>query len=173
MDLWMLGIYDNFPQSIHYMDSFSSALSNKRLQQKLVQTLKAINRKPFSFEEVAIPTIPNGEVIFEFGLAEGNGFNFIDAEETNRAFDAIKNGRLSTLDFFCAIRYYKVSGEKRTPLKFDYYIIKTNFVVGSVEFQIHHKQGPRYISPEDLASLIATKVNAFASKKVLKKTESA
>jgi hypothetical protein len=171
MDLRMLGIYDNFPQSIHYIEAFSSVLSIKQLQQKLVQALKAINRKPFSFEEVAIPTIPHGEVIFEFGLAEGDGFNFIDAEEAQRALDAIKKGRLSTLDFFCAIRYYRVEGEKRVALKFDYYMIKTNFAVGSIEFQFHHRQGPRYISPEDLASLIADKTNAVASKRVLKKTE--
>jgi hypothetical protein len=167
----MLGIYENFPQSIHFIETFSSSLSSKQLQQKLMQTLKAINRKPFSFEEIAIPTIPNGEVIFEFGLAEGNDFIFIDAVETNKAFCVIKNGRLSTLDFFCAIRYYKSMGDKRIALKFDYYIFRTNFVVGSVEIQIHHRQGPRYISPEDLASLIVSKVNAISSKKVLKKTE--
>jgi hypothetical protein len=171
MDLRMLGIYDNFPQSIHYIGTYSAALSTRQLQQRLIQALKVVNRKPFSFEEIAIPTIPNGEVIFEFGLAEDNGFNFIDTEETKKALNTIKDRRLQTLDFFCAIRYYKVTAEKKVALKFDYYMIRTNYAVGTVEFQIHHKQGPRYISIEDLASLIVDKVNAVSSKKILKKTE--
>ncbi len=167
----MLGTYDSFPLNIHFIETFSSALSSKPLQQKLMQTIKAVNRQPFGFEEIAIPTIPNGEVIFEFGLAEEDGFNFIDEEETKKALDAIKNGHLQTLDFFCAIRYYKITAEKKIPLKFDYYMIRTSFAAKSVEFQVFHKQGPRYISPEDLACLITDKVNAYSSKKILKKTQ--
>ena len=109
----MLGNIRQFPPNIHFIETLFRTLSTKQLQQKLIQALNVVNRKPFSFEEIAIPTIPNGEVIFEFGLAEDNGFNFIDAEETKKALEIIKSARLHTLDFFCAIRYYKVTAEKK------------------------------------------------------------
>jgi hypothetical protein len=167
----MLGRYDNFPVNIHRIENYTSKLSSKQLQQKLIQTLKVMNRKPFSFEEIAIPTIPNCEVIFEFGIAEDNGFNFIDEEETKKTLDAIKSGRLQTLDFFSAIRYYKINAENKTALKFDYYLTRTSFAAGAMEFQVFHQRGPRYISPEDLTALIIDKINAVSPKKVLKQIE--
>ena len=167
----MLGKYENFPTNIHRIESFDSSLTSKQLQQRLIQVLSSMNRKSFDFEEVANPTIPNCEVIFEFGLAEDNGFTFIDEEETKKTLDALKNGHLQTIDFFCAIRYYKINAEKKTPLKFDYYLIRTIFGNSTVEFQIAHQRGPRYLSPEDLTALIFNKINETSPKKVLRKTE--
>ena len=79
-----LGFYENFPTNIHRIDSFNSTLSNKQLQQKLIQVLHEVNGREFSFEEVANPTVPQGRVIFEFGLAESGDFNYIDEEETQK-----------------------------------------------------------------------------------------
>lgn len=168
----MIGQYDNFPPNIHFLESFSSILTVKKLQERLVETLKDFNRKPFSFEEISIPTIPNGEVIFEFGIAEGEGFNFLNEEETNRALDMLKTEQVAALDFFCAIRYYKRSSQKKTALKFDYYMFKVSFAAKHMEIQVFHKQGPRYISPKELANIIVDKINDFSSKRVLKKNES-
>jgi len=76
----MIGQYENFPLNIHFLENFSSTFTIKKLQERLIETLKDFNRKPFCFEEISIPTIPNGEVIFEFGIAEGEGFNFLNEE---------------------------------------------------------------------------------------------
>ncbi len=80
-----LGFYENFPSNIHMIESFNSTLSSKQLQQKLIQVFYDVNRKEFSFEEVANPTIPECKVIFEFGLADAESFNYIDEEEARKS----------------------------------------------------------------------------------------
>ncbi len=112
-----MGFYQNFPTNIHRIDSFNSTLSSKQLQQKLIQVLHDINRREFSFEEISNPTVPQGRVIFEFGLAESEGFNYIDDEELKKTLNFLAKERLHSMDFFCSIRYYKGSGEKKTAVK--------------------------------------------------------
>ena len=162
----MLGKYENFPSNVQFLKTLSPTLKSKQLQQKLIKTLKELNRKPFHFEEITIPTIPNSEVIFEFGIAEGDCFNFLDEQETNRTLGAIKTGK-DLLDFFCAVRYYRCNVQKKSALKFDYYMFRVKFTVDVVEFQVFHKQGPRYIAPEELVILIADSINKAAGKCVL------
>jgi hypothetical protein len=161
----MLGIYKNFPLIIHFLKKFSSTLNIKQSQQKLIQTLKELNRKTCHFEEISIPTIPNSEIIFEFGIAEDEDFNFLDEQETNRLLNIFRD-KVSSLDFFCVIRYYK-QDTKRIALKFDYYIFRINFAFKTVEFQVFHKQGPRYIAPEELVTMIVHRVNKTTTKRVL------
>ena len=69
------------------------------------------------------------------------------------------------MDFFCSIRYYKGIGEKKTPLKFDYYMLRTIFSKDTFEVQVFHERGPRYISPEELTMFIFTKVNESSNQK--------
>jgi hypothetical protein len=76
------------------------------------------------------------------------------------------------MDFFCAIRYYRGEGKKRRALKFDYYLLRTAYARGVFEVQVYHKQGLRYISPEDLALFIAERVNADSKRQILKKQHS-
>lgn len=166
-----LGFYENFPTNIHRIDSFNSSVSSKQLQQKLIQVFFEVNCKEFSFEEVTNPTVPGGRVIFEFGLAESEGFNYIDEEELKKATSFLAKERLGSMDFFCSIRYYKGTGENRTALKFDYYMLRTIFSKDMVEVQVFHERGPRYISPEELTAFIFTKINEASSnnRKILKK----
>jgi hypothetical protein len=165
-----LGFYENFPPNIHLVETFNSALSSKQLQQRLIQVFYEINRKEFSFEEAANPTIPECKLIFEFGLAEAEGFNYIDGEEVKKVQNLLGKENLRTMDFFCAIRYYK--GEKKSALKFDYYLLRTVYNRDILEIQVFHKKGPRYISPEDLTLFIFNKTNEAANRKILKKQTS-
>ena len=112
-----LGVFDNFPPNIHFVQSFTSTVPAKQLQQKLIQTLYEVNKKEFSFEEAGNPTIPGCRIIFEFGLADAECFNYIDVEEVKKATDLLANQSLENMDFFCAIRYYKGEGEKKTTVK--------------------------------------------------------
>ena len=166
-----LGFYENFPTNIHRIDRFNSTLSSKQLQQKLIQVFYDVNRKEFSFEEVANPSVPQGKVIFEFGLAESEGFNYIDEEELKKTMNLLAKESLSSMDFFCSIRYYRCSGEKKKPLKFDYYMLRSVFSKDTFEVQVFHERGPRYISPEELGAFIFTKVNeaSTGNRKILKK----
>ena len=166
-----LGFYENFPTGIHRIDTFTSNLSNRQLQQNLIQVFYEANRGVFTFEEITNPTVPHGKVIFEFGLAETEGFNFIDEEELTKALDFLAKERLASMDFFCSIRYYKMDGEKKSPLKFDYYMLRTIFSKDTFEVQVFHERGPRYISPEELTTFVYNKINEASgrNRKILKK----
>jgi hypothetical protein len=166
-----LGLYENFPPNIHHVDRFNYTLSNRQLQSKLVATLRQVNSREYSFEEVTNPTVPNGRLIFEFGLAESGDFNYIDDDEVKKTQSVLSKERLRSMDFFCSIRYYKESGEKRSALKFDYYMLRALFSKDVLEVQVFHERGPRYISPQELVDFLFMRLNADVAKnkKILKK----
>jgi hypothetical protein len=168
----MLGFYDNFPVNIHRTEKFTCALSNRALQQKLVQVFREINSKTFSFDEIVHPTLPDSTIIFEMGLAEGNSFNYIDRKETKKVCSALRKDALRMIDLFCAIRYYKGTVEKKTPLRFDYYMIRMAFSGNTVEIQVFHERGPRYLSPEDVTSFLVNETNKTSERKTLLVPES-
>lgn len=149
---------------------FNSSIPSGQLQRRLIQTFYEVNKKEFSFEEAANPTIPGCKIIFEFGLADAESFNYIDEEEVEKALNLLAKERLDVLDFFCAIRYYKVGEEKNTALKFDYYLIRTVYNRRIFEIQVYHKKGLRYLNAEDLTLFIVNRINEASKRKVLKKT---
>jgi hypothetical protein len=167
----MIGFYENFPVNIHRIENFTSSLSNRKLQQRLIEVLQDVNCRTFSFEEIAHPIVPEGSVIFEVGIAEAKSFNFIDKEEAKNVLSVLSKETLRLMDFFCAVRYYKGTAEKKAPLKFDYYMIRVAFGKYSVEIQVFHERGPRYISPEDIVTFLVNRINESASRKILKKIE--
>jgi hypothetical protein len=168
----MLGLYLNFPQNIHRTETFTSPLSRRKLQQKIAQVFQEVNRKNFSFEEVGNPTVPNATVIFEFGIADGEDFCYLNKEEAQRLQTALVVEPMHVMDWFCAIRYYKNTKTTRSPLKFDYYMLRMGFgEKGMMEVLVFHEKGPRYVSPEDLISFIERKVNQAATRKLLKRKE--
>ena len=164
----MLGSYENFPKSIHRAEIFTSLYSPKKLQQRLIQALYEINSRTFSFDQIALPTIPNGTIIFEIGIADSDAFTYVDKEELEQVLKTLKKENIQTIDLFCAIRYYKNTNEKRTALKFDYYLLRVVFKEKTVEFQIFHEKGPRYISPEGLTTFIVNNLNGSSYRKLLK-----
>jgi ribosomal protein S13 len=163
----MLGAYENFPKNIHKTAHFTTSTTNKKLQQNLIQTLKETNSQTFNLENIAEPSIPQCSVIFEFGIAETNNFNYLDEDEANKVTKIIQKKPLQIADFFCAIRYYKTQNEKKTPLKFDYYMIRFIFNKNLIETQIFHERGPRYMSPEDITKFILNRINQIFSRKTL------
>ena len=167
----MLGRYDNFPENIHRIEIFKSTVSRKELQEKLVQALYKMNCKAFSFEEIGQQALRGCTIIFEAGIAESKSFNFIDEEETKKLHNALKKESFQVMDFFLAIRYYRNVAEKKIPLRFDYYLLRTVFGENSVEMRAFHERGPRYISPEDIIGFIAKKTNDVAARKILKDVE--
>jgi hypothetical protein len=167
----MIGVYENFPETIHNIENFASILPVKKLQQKLVQVLREINRKQFSFEEIGHPALRGCTVIFEAGIAESKSFSYIDEEETEKMMNAVKKGPIQVIDLFLAVRYYKAEKEKRTPLKFDYYMMRNVFGTDSVEMRVFHERGPRYISPEEVVTFLVNMINEAGAGKILKKIE--
>ncbi len=164
----MLGFYEGFPVNTHKIVRFATLISNKKLQQALVQTAQKLNGEKLSLEEVTEPSIPACMVVFEFGIAEGDTFNYLDSAETQKVLEKIRKAPMPIIDFFCAIRYYKKQYGKKIPLKFDYYMLRLTFNAGFMEINVFHERGPRHMLPEDIVNLIVNKVNEFFSRKVLK-----
>jgi hypothetical protein len=167
----MLGFYENFPENIHRIESFTSSMPNKQLQRRIMQVLSEINRKTFSFEEVSNPSVPECAVIFEVGIAESESFNYIDEEETKKALNALQRAPFQVMDFFCAIRYYKNKEEKRAPLRFDYYLMRVLFGKNTMEMRVFHERGPRYVSPEEIVTFLVNKINGTSARRILRRLE--
>lgn len=165
----MLGLYENFPKQIHRKTLFATSLSNRTLQQALTQILRKLNNESFSLEEVCDVSMSHCTTIFEFGIAEDLVFNYLDRQEEKRLLKLIRKRPFSVIDFFCAIRYYRMQNNKKKPLKFDYYMLRSLFKNKiSMEMRIFHERGPRHVSPEDLVRFVARKVNENFSRKKLK-----
>lgn len=165
------GLIDNSPPNFQFVQTYNSTASIPALQQRLIQTLYEINKEEFTFEQAGNPTIPGCRIIFEFGLADAGGFNYIDEEEVKKAQSVLEKEHLDVLDFFCAVRYYKGEGEEKRPLKFDYYLVRTVYNRSLFEIQVCHKKGLKYVSSEDLTSFIFNKVNEASKRKLLKQHE--
>ena len=169
----MMAAYEHFPElKIHQKEFFTSALSNKKLQQRLMQVFRNVNGKTFTFEEIGNPTVPGCTVIFELGIADAKSFSYIDEEETRKVLTALKKEPFRMMDFFCAIRYYKDYASNKKPLKFDYYMARFIFAEENMlEIQIFHERGPRYIPPKALVTFLLERINEKSAKVILKKAE--
>ncbi|MCW4018557.1 MAG: hypothetical protein NWF00_07775 [Candidatus Bathyarchaeota archaeon] len=169
----MLGFYENFPQTIHGTETFSFVLSKRKLQKKIAKVFQEVNCNSFSFEEVGNPTVPNGIVIFEFGIADTDGFFYLNQEGHQNLQNTLDDEAMRIMDWFCAIRYYKKAKPKRKPLKFDYYMLRLGFAEkGVMQVTVFHEKGPRYLSPEDLVNCIERQVNQTSKRKILKRVQS-
>ncbi len=166
----MIGIYDNFPVTIHNTEQYTSKVPIKQIQQKLIKMLYELNQSEFTFEQVSIPTIPQGRLFFEFGIAEATNFTFINEEVMRKTLKNLAK-EPKILDLFCAIRYYKMEGEKKRALKFDYYMIRIIFDKSTFEVQTFHERGPRYLLPQEVFTFVVTKINESIGKKILIKQE--
>ena len=167
----MLGFYNNFPKSVHKIVRFVTLVSEKSLQKALVEAFYKLNKGTFSLEEVATPSVPQCTVIFEFGAAEDDDFNYLDDEEKDRLLKAIRKKPFAIMDFVCVIRYYRLRNEVRTPLRFDYYMLRFAFRNKIGRMRVFHEKGLMYVSPKDLPWFIVDKINAQFSRKVLKAQE--
>lgn len=164
----MFGFYENFPVNVNKIARFATSVSRKRFQQAIIQALHRLNSENLNLETIANPSIPECTVIFEFGIAEKETFNYLNQEEMQKALDRIGKAPLEVMDIFCAIRYYKRERDSHKPLKFDYYMLRLVFNANLIEAQVFHERGPRHISPEDLINLIVNKVNELFPRKVVK-----
>jgi len=164
----MLGLYDNFPENIHRIASFTFSVPSRKLQEKLVQALYEMNNRAVSPEEVDQQALRECTIVFETGVAESESFNYLDAEEARKLQSAVKKEPFRIIDFFFATRYYKTKGERKTPLRFDYFLVRVVFTENSLEMRIFHERGPRRISPEDIGNLVVERINKASTRRILK-----
>jgi len=163
----MLGLYERFPATLHGDFAFVSSVSPKKLERMLIEVFSKLNRQDMALDEVACPTIPQCRVIFEFGIAEGNDFSYLDQDEEQKILAALTKAPLEVIDFLCVIRYHKEQDGKKRALRFDYYLLRFRFNQRQGEMQVFHKKGTRYVTPEDLVALLVKKVNEEYGRRIL------
>jgi len=164
----MLGFYEGFPPTVHKAMHFTTPNSNRSLQKKLTESLHGLNTQTLNLEKVTDPSIRECHANFEFGIAEADGFNYLDDDETARVLKAIGKKPLQTMDLFCVVRYSTSRGERKTSLRSDYCMIRFTFGRGLMDAYVFHEKGSRYTSAEDIINAIVNEVNAASLKKTLK-----
>jgi hypothetical protein len=165
----LLGRYENFPEIIHGVARFTCESPIRRVQQTILAALHNLNHEVFGLSAVT-PHLPQKcEVSFELGVAEDFDFNFLDKKELDRFQKSIVEKELSTLDFFCVVRYHVVNNRrKRIPLKFDYHMLRFMFQENSMELRICHERGTQRVPLEDFTTFITKRINEELSQRQLK-----
>ncbi len=168
----LLGHYENFPEVIHGSAHFTCRPSTKKVQQAILCTLYRLNEQVFTLKDMTTFSPSECEVGFEFGIADGIEFNYLDEEELNRLRENIVKKALRALDFFCVLRYHTNKEGKRVPLKFDYHMLRFIFHdKNHLELQMSHQRGVQRISLENLITFITKRINAELSRNRLKPLE--
>jgi len=164
----MLGVYENFPENVHKIVIFASPISSKRLQQTVTEIFHKLNTTTLRLEDISAPSVPECDVIFEFGIAEDENFTYLDEEEKEKVQKKIREKPFQTMDFLCVIRYYRKQNGKKIPLKFDYYMLRFMCGKGLMEMQVYHERGSMHVAPEELINLVRGRINEMFHKKILK-----
>jgi hypothetical protein len=156
----LLGRYENFPQVTHGIARLVCQPSTKKVQHAISRTLHKLNEQVSSLKDIATFSSSECEVSFEFGIADGFEFNYLDEEELNRLRESVFEKALSSLDFFCVVRYHTIKDGKRVPLRFDYHMLRFVFPdKNSLELRVSHQRGIRHISVEDLITFVTKRIN--------------
>jgi hypothetical protein len=164
----MLGTYDGFPENIHRLSVFATSTSSRKLQSALIQALRGLNGGTRGLADGRRALAPDCTVNFDFGIAEDNNFNYLDEEEAARVLEAVGKKPFGTMDFLAAMRYYRVQGETKTPLRFDYYMLRFAFRKNLTEIRIFHEKGPMRMLPDDVVTVLVDEINTLLPKRPLK-----
>lgn len=155
----MLGRYENFPQVIHGIARFTFP-SSQQLQKAILKVIHQLNHEVYSLKDFTPFLTSKCEVSFEFGIAEDMTFSYLDKEELERFQKQIETKPLRIIDIFSVIRYHTLNAKgKRTPLKFDYNMIRFTFSRKTMELLVSHERGNQSVSLEDFITFLTNKIN--------------
>ena len=161
----MLGRYENFPENVHRLATFNFYDSAKFVQQTILSIFCRLNKESFDVRAITPYLQQPCEVSFEFGVADGFDFVFLDDAELEKCLEHVEDNELQVLDFFFTVRYYRLKGNKKIPLRFDYTVIRFRFYEDHLDARIRHEKGTQRISLDDLTDFILKQVNVELSSK--------
>jgi hypothetical protein len=165
----LLGRYENFPDVIHGVARFTCESSKSKAQHAILSALHKLNEQVFSLKDIATISYSQCEVSFEFGVADGVEFGYLDAEELDKMQKSIAREVLQAMDFLWVIRYHIIKNGKRVPLKFDYHMLRFIFYNrNNLELRVSHQRGIRRISVENLITFITKRINEELSQNRLR-----
>jgi len=155
----MLGHYENFPETVHGIAHFTHKASMKAVQQAVVAAFTELNQKKYKLEEIARSSGSRCDVDFEIGVGEQATFTFLETSEVERLKEEVAKRTLPLLDFLFVLQYHAITESgTRSPLKFDYYLMRFAFAKNLTEFLVSHERGPRRVHVEDLVCFVAKHV---------------
>jgi hypothetical protein len=154
----LLGTYDDFPQIHHGMARFSYSVETIELQRVILNCLLELNENT---DGLALPELArqNMRVEMEAGVADGLTFNFLNRDVLNQCLKVASESGFKTLDFFLVVRYYRIEASSKTPLKFDYYIMRFMFEEKEVEMLVHHERGTRRLAVKEFMAFQVHRIN--------------
>ena len=159
------GRYENFPNNVHSLFLFYNDAPTKSLQQAILCTFYRLNKESFDLGAITPFLRSDCKVSFEFGIANGFDFNFLDQNELVQCLKLIDEKEAQILDFFFAIRYHVIKkGKKVIPLRFDYYINRFIFHDSKLETRIRHEKGIRRVPVDELMEFVVNQINVELSK---------
>jgi hypothetical protein len=164
----LLGRYENFPENVHALAFFDYQDSAKEVQKAIFCAFHNLNHECYDLDAVTPYLKQKCEVGFEFGVAEGFDFNFLDQKELDQCLRSVAEKELQTLDFFFAVRYHIIrEAGKRVPLRFDYHVLRFLFQESGLEMRIRHERGSQRVTLDDLTAFIAKRINVELSRRQL------
>jgi hypothetical protein len=156
----MLGRYHDFPTNIEGFARYNYQASMQTLQLAIVQALHSLNNQTIDIKHITEAGPASCSVSFEFGVADADTFNFLDAEELQRIRETLKQQTLPVLDVYFVARYHASQPEgKRRSLKFDYGMLRFAFGKGNMELFVYHERGTQRIPLDDLAAFLKDQIN--------------
>jgi hypothetical protein len=164
----LLGLFENFPKQVHALASFEHQETVKDVQKAVLCTFHRLNNEVFDLGVITPFLTQQCKVGFEFGVAEGFDFSFLDQNELDHCLKFVDGNEMQTLDFFFVVRYH-ISGEdgKWIPLRFDYHVLRFVFHENKLEMRIRHERGSQRVTPDDLTDYITKKINSELSRRQL------
>lgn len=162
-----LGIYWGFPNKCHSAAILEFSTSVIELQKSILNALYKLNGHSVGGDLQKLIG-SNIEIIFEFGVADGLAFNYIDGETLESLLNEMEREIFHILDILCIIRYYMLKeGGKPRALRFDYYLIRFIFKSGEVEIQAFHERGLQRVSAEGLLKFLSERIGLELAEKRL------
>jgi hypothetical protein len=160
----LLGFYEDFPVFPHAKADFTCASSTKTLQEAILTTAYSLNSQEYDLNAIT-PTKISCKIGFEFGIAEGASFNYLDSEEVERFRKSLTGKELVfNTDFLCIVKYHVTNDGKRQPLKFDNYLLRFIFRKPQVQLRVFHEKGTQRMSMEELIEFFTKQVNTELEK---------
>ena len=164
----MPGRYENFPETVHGVTRFEHQDPTNDTQKAILCTFHRLNKETFDLGTVTPYLKQKCEVGFEFGVAEGVGFNFLDQTELDRCLESVDKADAEILDFFFVIRYHRAGDSgKRVHLRFDYYVLRFLFQESGLEMRIRHEKGTQRVPLDDLTEFLVEHINVELSQRQL------
>ncbi len=156
----MLGHFDSFPKNVHNVAVFNYQDPKTKLQQTVLCAFQRLNIQTFALNKIMPFFEQDYKVSFEFGIADGSDFTFLDEKQLEQTQKAVEENQVKVLDFFVVVRYHKISDKgKQIPLRFDYHVLRFAFHEKIVELLIRHERGTQRITTQDLIEFLTKQIN--------------